>query len=61
MPDEDSEFDHEFEAERICQNCDTYEMDCDCEVDDQQIEDEEGGECAICGADEDDPVHQSES
>jgi len=54
---DDDEYDHDFEPVERCSNCEEDMDNCDCDEDDQSPY--AATECAVCGNDEDDPVHGS--
>lgn len=52
------EYDHDFDPEQICANCDCAEDECECDADDRDIVD--GQFCVICQEEEDEPIHQED-
>lgn len=56
VDDEDSDYDHAFEAEEVCTQCGEIADNCEGHEDfEEEFEDSE--ECAICGNDRGDPIH----
>ena len=58
MSDENPDYDHDFVALRVCEECGNDESGCVCEEDEQDLQNQ--AECDVCGKDEDDTVHQEE-
>jgi hypothetical protein len=57
--DSNPEYDHDFEAEVICQNCGNDDSGCECDDDESDLQDQD--ECVICGEGADDLIHQEEA